>query len=405
MRAIFHASLCLVYLNVSAGDLKPLAPISNFHLQTISETPVAINDTFVLPVGCGHDYVTGNVLENDLFAREVPVKIGFVVAPREGTLSFGTSGKFIFRNDPGFTGEVVFRYRLVNADNPGNYSDAAVTLLVKNDHDCDRVADFMDLDDDNDGLLDIHEGDGFWDTDNDGIPDSYDIDSDNDGITDLTEWQHEGMLITLLESDENGDGWDDAFDAALGGDYYEPVDTDFDGRPDYMDVDSDNDNASDFTEAFDIDGDGVADTGILYRDSDNDGLDDAFDIVPCWTQGCNPNGSNSPLPDANNNGIRDWRDETNNMAEFPKNDFSVSGAELFIYPNPVIRNCRVIVPQETDAPEFTVRLMSLKGETLLTKTVSGFQFQLDTDHITTGNYILCVSSKSAAYSAKLLKTN
>ena len=53
------------------------------------------------------------------------------------------------------------------------------------DTDGDGIEDSVDLDDDNDGILDIEEGD--VDTDGDGIVDSKDMDSDNDGCSDAKE--------------------------------------------------------------------------------------------------------------------------------------------------------------------------------------------------------------------------
>jgi len=53
------------------------------------------------------------------------------------------------------------------------------------DNDKDGIADEDDLDDDNDGILDIYEGEG--DTDGDGIINSFDLDSDGDGCFDVIE--------------------------------------------------------------------------------------------------------------------------------------------------------------------------------------------------------------------------
>ena len=50
------------------------------------------------------------------------------------------------------------------------------------DSDSDGVVDLIDLDKDNDGILNIFEGD--FDFDNDGIPNDLDLDSDGDGCLD-----------------------------------------------------------------------------------------------------------------------------------------------------------------------------------------------------------------------------
>lgn len=55
------------------------------------------------------------------------------------------------------------------------------------DFDDDLIADVIDLDDDNDGILDVDEGNGILDTDGDGFPDSKDLDSDNDNCFDVIE--------------------------------------------------------------------------------------------------------------------------------------------------------------------------------------------------------------------------
>lgn len=65
-----------------------------------------------------------------------------------------------------------------------------ITGAIANmDTDNDTVPDSLDLDDDNDGIVDLLEGDGLIDSDQDRIPDSLDIDSDNDGIPDMVEAQ------------------------------------------------------------------------------------------------------------------------------------------------------------------------------------------------------------------------
>lgn len=59
-------------------------------------------------------------------------------------------------------------------------------VIQSPDSDYDGVPNHKDIDDDNDGILDINEGINI-DSDNDGKPDSRDIDSDNDGIPDNVE--------------------------------------------------------------------------------------------------------------------------------------------------------------------------------------------------------------------------
>ena len=132
------------------------------------------------------------------------------------------------------------------------------------DTDGDGIDDAIDLDDDNDGILDTEEGD--LDTDGDGIPNSLDLDSDGDGIPDNIEAQTTAGYIVPGNTIDNTTGINTTYGTGL-----TPIDTDADGTPDYLDIDSDNDQTNDNTEA--IEG------GLILnnQDLDNDGLDDAID--------------------------------------------------------------------------------------------------------------------------------
>ena len=174
------------------------------------------------------------------------------------------------------------------------------------DQDDDGIANFLDLDSDNDGITDTVEAggidangdgivDGFTDTDNDGfddqsavsplpVPDTdgdgladyLDVDSDQDGLSDIFEaggidTDDNGRVDNFTDEDLNGLA-DSIAAAPL------PVtDTDDDGLPDYLDLDSDNDGASDLVESggTDTDNDGVVDT---FLDTDNDGIPDQADV-------------------------------------------------------------------------------------------------------------------------------
>ena len=76
------------------------------------------------------------------------------------------------------------------------YSDP-VAVINSEDWDEDGIPDNIDLDDDNDGILDILEGEDI-DTDGDGIPNSKDTDSDGDGCYDAVEAGY---------TDEDDDGY------------------------------------------------------------------------------------------------------------------------------------------------------------------------------------------------------
>jgi len=122
------------------------------------------------------------------------------------------------------------------------------------DTDGDEVMDDVDIDDDNDGILDIVEGDG--DADRDGIANYLDLDSDGDGIADNIEAQtSSGWVEGFLGQDADFDGLNDAYDAdnsdqsAAASRGLSPENTDNDTLADYLDKDSDNDGKLDVDES------------------------------------------------------------------------------------------------------------------------------------------------------------
>ena len=211
----------------------------------------------------------------------------------------------------------------------GNFIDDVQINISLNciDTDVDGIQDIVDVDDDNDGIPDIEEA-GFklysngtatmdktsaatWldananglndyietmisggtylipDTDGDGIPNHLDLDSDNDSLFDVDE-------ANLLngDGDINGDGRGDGLDAEGDGllNLYDnstafgsatrpyAQDSDSNGIPDYLQLDSNDDGINDIQtglySSFDTNGDGRIDgTG----DSDSDGILNVFD--------------------------------------------------------------------------------------------------------------------------------
>ncbi len=191
------------------------------------------------------------------------------------------------------------------------------------DSDFDEVLDTEDTDDNNNGIPDIIEagnigidpsadadGDkipnyrdpdfpGFADADNngiddrfdldqDGVPDHLDLDTDNDGIPDAVE-ANGGTLPEDMDddgrypaayaqaaTDADGDGILAALDPDEGGTALAINNSDSDPLPDFRDKDSDNDGLTDAFEigATDDDGDGVADN---FTDQDGDGYHDTYD--------------------------------------------------------------------------------------------------------------------------------
>ncbi|RVU25990.1 gliding motility-associated C-terminal domain-containing protein [Sandaracinomonas limnophila] len=186
-------------------------------------------------------------------------------------------------------------------------NDLIPDAIEGNKHvDTDDWANYQDLDSDNDGISDRLEG--LSDSDKDGIPNYLDLDSDGDCIPDVIEAllpaaqakadsnadkmiDDAGMFI-----DTNGNGWFDASETR------EPVDSDKDGIPDFLDLDSDNDCIPDAIEIgvcgspIDTDKDGIPD--YLDLDSDNDCIPDKLEV-----------GKVCGIPvDSDKDGLPDYRD-------------------------------------------------------------------------------------------------
>ena len=197
-------------------------------------------------------------------------------------------------------------------ENEDGIDDAiALVPLPVADQDGDGLANYLDLDSDQDSLSDLFEA-GGTDTNDDGI------------VDDLT--------------DANGDGWADVIAAGP----LPLTDSDSDGTPNFLDTDSDNDGLFDLVEAggtdedndglvdafLDSDGDGIPNQADIDatggEDTDNDGIDDSVDASITLGDDFNQNGiddsveadvdgdgratavlSNANLPDSNNNGTPD----------------------------------------------------------------------------------------------------
>ena len=101
--------------------------------------------------------------------------------------------------------------------------------------------DFVDTDDDNDGILDSEE-----DADNDGTPDILDVDDDNDGIPDNKEDADNDGIPDIIDIDDDNDGISD--NDELRRSHSKRIDSDGDGVADYWDNDDDNDGIPDTRE-------------------------------------------------------------------------------------------------------------------------------------------------------------
>jgi hypothetical protein len=139
------------------------------------------------------------------------------------------------------------------------------------DNDDDQRPNYIDEDSDGDSIPDSTEGTG--DPDGDGIPNYEDGDSDGDNVPDRIEGDPDAPGSFPSQRDDNGDGMDDGDDGRIS----TLSDEDSDGTPDVRDTDSDNDGKPDGDEAFDLDGDGTSDVPPSGEDSDQNGVDDAYD--------------------------------------------------------------------------------------------------------------------------------
>ncbi|MCG1037478.1 LamG-like jellyroll fold domain-containing protein, partial [Polaribacter sargassicola] len=151
---------------------------------------------------------------------------------------------------------------ITDANNNGvddEYENGSVIGLdpVNTDSDNDDIPDYLDLDSDNDGVLDIQENGHEYntisgtDSDRDGLDDNFDDNDDssilgftvNDGLGNSDTVTNEASLEVAY-----GDA-DDDFNPGNGDlDYRDVLDSDNDGIPNNIDVDNDNDGIPDAVE-------------------------------------------------------------------------------------------------------------------------------------------------------------
>ncbi len=195
-------------------------------------------------------------------------------------------------------------------------------------------------------LDDIEIRQTLCDTDYDGVADVFDLDSDNDGIPDVVEAGHgtySNGTATIDTSDPNwdlnGNGMDDTLEGSM------PLDSDGDGTPNFLDLDSDNDSIFDVDEsgagnianpAFqngdgDIDGNGTGDgldtDEVREKDFNSDGTSeyytdgilDIYDHFSGATMGTAYGNSNQGMGhtyyvlDSDGDGDPDYMDEYNDL--------------------------------------------------------------------------------------------
>ncbi len=233
---------------------------------------------------------------------------------------------------PDGDGDGVVEWEDLDDDNDGIPDAAEQRAGADVDSDSDGVVDRLDLDSDNDGVLDavesgagavvlrdghvagdagpnglpdaVEKGDESGmvsyvspvDTDGDGVEDFRDLDSDNDGITDVIEAggvdeEPDGRLGNAASPQV--DGWG----LYVGGIIVQLRDSDGDGQPDLLELDSDADGIDDIVEAG-------------YEDRDGDGRVDDF-ADPERDGAGNPAGfaSFAMLPDEDADGVLDYQEK------------------------------------------------------------------------------------------------
>ena len=174
-------------------------------------------------------------------------------------------------------------------NNPSAYQaiifNASFTFCDTKDTDNDRIADYIDLDSDNDGIPDLIEIGG--------------VDLDGDGRVDNAGDVDQDGLATIFDTDDNDPANEISNLLTNGG--LDAKNSDTDTIPDYLDLDADNDGISDIIEAggIDMNGDGYVDglasTGRLTDDMDNDGFTDAYDPDNDGTLGVDAGADQEPL--------------------------------------------------------------------------------------------------------------
>lgn len=202
-----------------------------------------------------------------------------------GLLPYG-NGTFSFRaND---AASLSYTHKNLTDDTPQQASFRILALCVPKDSDADGIPDLLDLDSDNDSLPDVIEAQGnnlvdftntdsdangiddafgngnLSDTDSDGIPNHLDLDSDNDGIYDIIE-SSSGATDSNLDGVADGNALQFGADGLLNS-----ISTA--GGINYTPADTDADELLNY---IDLDSDNDACTDVLeagFTDSNGDGI-------------------------------------------------------------------------------------------------------------------------------------
>ncbi|WP_298137507.1 T9SS type B sorting domain-containing protein [Flavobacterium sp.] len=372
------------------------------------ENSVTYQMDFVQPISLLLDYPStasaGDLLNSNLsFVLSVPVNKTITVLNPSNQLLIDTNYDGIYESDvTSFSSfEIRFRYdgALPLAAGAGTfkfYTHEVTSLKFKQinlvDRGSDRKATFK-----------LTATCVSKDSDNDGIPDKFDLDSENDSISDFIEAQG-STLLSLSNTDANGDGIDDVFGTGL-----TPANNDTDTTPNYLDLDSDNDGIFDIIEsgspgnATNTNGDTVgpnfgtngldntletsADSGVLnysVLDTDTDGILNYIDS-DSDNDNCNDI-IEAGYSDANGDGIvGDENPATFNTGTtlvgtvISSTGYGIPNAN-YITSAPIIINTQ---PQDAVACELQSTTFTIN-----TNPVNSYQWQLSTDSGTTWTNII-----------------
>lgn len=208
---------------------------------------------------------------------------------------------FVDANGDGLHDGYINATALLKTGTDGNADGRADSWPNKN-LDRDLRPNAYDMDSDGDGIVDVIEAglpdanlngivDGViaangWsttvsampalnlrNTDGNGNPDYLDIDSDDDGIPDNIEGMSTAGYLLPGTTDTDGDGLVNTYDniVGFGGAGIFVYDHDGDGIPDYRDLDSDGDGQPDVVEGNDFNLNGIADDNVTLTGIDSDG--------------------------------------------------------------------------------------------------------------------------------------
>ncbi|WP_166387803.1 T9SS type A sorting domain-containing protein [Polaribacter sp. 11A2H] len=160
-----------------------------------------------------------------------------------------------------------------------NNNDGKPDSYITGDSDKDGIPNHLDLDSDNDGIPDVIEA-GGKDTNRDGKQDTT-VDSDNDGFDDAVDGSISAANPLIITGPDT-----DATNTTIDGkpNSYVKGDADADGKPNFIDIDADDDGIPDNIEGQSTSGykkpSGV---GNNIADSNNNGVDDTYETIGGYT--------------------------------------------------------------------------------------------------------------------------